>query len=379
MGLFGKRKERILVIDDDDDLRTTLEVRFGTAGYEVFQAASGEEGLKAAAKVSPVAIVLDVNMPGMDGFETCRKLRKQHRTRNIPVVMLTACRRIGELEEGLAAGADTYLTKPFNGPELVAEVREIVESRRRKRASRRISAGSELAAGEKIAEKLHAAPRKLGDVARVVPGILLGPRDGLLLADDKISEQHRSILFEKDVLPIHPARPRKFLKFSERVAAALCTDARVFDEPRKVLVRRSAPPLVAALDTEKRVVDKAVLCVVPVKRRCKPEFLLGVLSSRLASFALDRVVERARGGVLPWVSPGELQNLPIPGPGGLKGRKFEDLLAEDVGDLARRMASGLRRTSEEVTAALERIDRRVAEGFGVDFALLENIVSPPTP
>ena len=381
MGLFGRRKERVLVIDDDEDLRATMDLRFSTAGYEVFQASGGEEGLKMAARVRPVAIILDVNMPGMDGYETCRRLRGQRRTRNIPVIMLTACRRVGELEEGLAAGADTYLTKPFDGPELVEEVRKIVESRREKRASK----GSGKADGHEgrvedvIVERLRAAPRKLGDVARVVPGILLGPRDDLLLADEKTGDEHRSILFEKDVARFVARRPRKYLKFSERVAAALCPDLGVFDSPRKVLVRRSAPPLVAALDTHKRLVDKTVLVVLPVKRKCRPELLLGVLSSKLASFAIDRVVERARAGVLPWIAPAELEALPVPGVGGLKGRKYDDRLVDEAGELVQRLEAGLKLGSDEASGLMKRLDRTVAEGFGVDFSLLENIVSPPTP
>ncbi len=296
--LFG-RKQRILVVDDDADLRATIDLRFSMAGFEVHQAASGEEGLAMAAKVRPLAIILDVNMPGIDGFETCRRLRASRRTRNIPVIMLTACKRVGELEEGLEAGADTYLTKPFDGPELVNEVKEIVAGSRIKKASTRKLKVARSTAIEDAIEKLRAAPRCLGDVARAVPGVLLGRRDDRLLSKERVSEKHRAILFEEDVLPLAARPPCCFLKFSEGVARSLCPDASVFDAPRKVILRRTAPPLVVALDTQKRLVDKAVICVVPRDRRVKAEFLLGVLASRVAGFALEQVIERAREGLLP--------------------------------------------------------------------------------
>jgi CheY-like chemotaxis protein len=377
LALFGrkkKRKQTVLIVDDDADLRATVEMRFSMAGFEVLQAGSGEEGLKLAAKSRPAAVILDVNMPGIDGYETCRRLRASRKTRDIPVIMLTACTRIGELEEGLRAGADTYLTKPFDGPELVEEVREVLSGR-----SGGGRAGSEVEGltGEVVA-KLRAAPRKLGDVARAVPGVLLGRGDELLLSDERGSEQHRSLLVETDVEPLATRRPRKFLKFSERVAQALCPDASVFDLPRKVLVRRKAPPLVAALDTQKRLVDKTVICVVPKERKAKPEFLLGFLASRVATFALENAIERVRGGVLPWVSPAELERLPIPGSGGLSGRDFEDRLADLAGDLAKRADAGMISGAQATQEALDKLDRIVAEGFELGGEHLKILVSPPT-
>ena len=97
------KRQRILVIDDEADLRATVELRFSAAGFEVIQASGGEEGLELARRRRPAAIILDVNMPGIDGFETCRRLRAERRTKNIPVIMLTACRRVGELDWGTKA------------------------------------------------------------------------------------------------------------------------------------------------------------------------------------------------------------------------------------------------------------------------------------
>jgi len=85
----------VLIIDDDADLRQTLQMRFTAAGFEVFQAGNGEDGIAVARDKHPFAIILDVNMPGINGFETCRRLRADPKTQDIPVLMLTTCTRVG--------------------------------------------------------------------------------------------------------------------------------------------------------------------------------------------------------------------------------------------------------------------------------------------
>ena len=167
------KRKRILVIDDDPDLRTAVEMRFSAAGFEVLPAAGGEEGLELARRKQPAAIILDINMPGLDGLETCRRLRAGERTRNIPVVMLTARTRVGELEEGLQAGADTYLTKPFDGPELLAEVKQLIGGGASGKSAAPRPGGTGSAAASRAVAKLAAASRRLGEVARAVPGLSL--------------------------------------------------------------------------------------------------------------------------------------------------------------------------------------------------------------
>jgi CheY-like chemotaxis protein len=378
VALFGRKKLKasVLVIDDDRDLRATVEMRFRSAGFEVFQAADGEEGLALAAKVQPTAIILDVNMPGIDGFETCRRLRKGRRTRDIPVIMLTACKRVGELEEGLEAGADTYLTKPFDGAELVEEIKQIVASRGGARPVEKQEERSSLRA--EVIQRMRAAPRKLGDVARAVPGVLLGRRDDRLITTERSTDQHRSILFESDVELLATRRPTKYMRFTDRIARSMCPDSSVFEEPKKVLVRRTAPPLIAALDTGRRLVDKAVICVVPVDRNTKAEFLLGFLASNLATFALENVVERVRGGQLPWVSPAELERLPLPGTSGAARQDLESRLASEAGEAARKADAGLA-GPDDCAGIVANLDGLVAEGFGLGPQHLENLVSPTAP
>jgi serine/threonine protein kinase len=117
----GSEPATILVIEDDDTLRTVLEMGLTSEGYRVLVAGNGREGLLLAAEEAPHLVLLDVTLPGLNGFDVCRELR--HRGFNAPIMMVT-----GKTEEvdrivGLEIGADDYLTKPFGQRELVTRVR----------------------------------------------------------------------------------------------------------------------------------------------------------------------------------------------------------------------------------------------------------------
>lgn len=116
-------ERRILVVDDEDNLRTMLCAALRYEGYDVSQASDGQEGLKAAREQRPDLIILDVMMPGLDGFAVCRRLRESgDRT---PIIFLTARDSSKDKVEGLTIGADDYLQKPFNLDELVARVEAV--------------------------------------------------------------------------------------------------------------------------------------------------------------------------------------------------------------------------------------------------------------
>src|SRR6476661_5769948 len=115
---------RLLIIDDDRALRDALRRALSLAGYEVDTAAGGREGLAAIAARPPDALVLDIGMPGIDGLELCRRLRAQgDRT---PILMLTARDAVEDRIDGLDAGADDYLVKPFDVGELKARLRALL-------------------------------------------------------------------------------------------------------------------------------------------------------------------------------------------------------------------------------------------------------------
>ena len=116
----------ILVIDDEPELVKLLDYNLSKAGYLVLSAKDGEAGLAAARKHAPDAIILDVMMPGLDGWEVCKRLRQDPSTSALPLLMLTAKAEEGDRVLGLELGADDYVTKPFGVRELLARVKALL-------------------------------------------------------------------------------------------------------------------------------------------------------------------------------------------------------------------------------------------------------------
>jgi two-component system, OmpR family, KDP operon response regulator KdpE len=111
---------RILVVDDEPQIRRVMRSALSGQGYDVIEARSGEQALEAVVGRPPALVLLDVNLPGMSGLETCRMLRT---TSDVPVIMLTVRNTEKDKVDALDAGADDYVTKPFSTPELLARVR----------------------------------------------------------------------------------------------------------------------------------------------------------------------------------------------------------------------------------------------------------------
>ena|SRR5690242_21482002 len=116
---------KILIIEDDPHAREMLRFRFKKAGHEVAEALDGDEGLMKALR-RPDLIFLDVRIPKMDGWELCRTLKEEPRTKKIPIIMLTGCSQPVQEEYGKACGADAYLTKPWDPKELMAVTRRLL-------------------------------------------------------------------------------------------------------------------------------------------------------------------------------------------------------------------------------------------------------------
>lgn len=119
--------ERILIVDDEPNVVVSLEFLLGQAGYDVAVARNGPEALERASGWNPDLVLLDVMLPGLDGFEVCRRLLTF--ARPPAIVLLTARGREAERLKGLDLGADRYVTKPFSTRELVAEVRAVLAER----------------------------------------------------------------------------------------------------------------------------------------------------------------------------------------------------------------------------------------------------------
>jgi DNA-binding response OmpR family regulator len=117
---------RILVVDDDPVIVRLLEVNLRLDGYEVETASRGEEALERAATTGPDLVILDVMMPGLDGWETCRRLRAQPAFGATPVVFLSARAQDDDRSKGLALGSVSYVTKPFDPVRLMDLVRSLL-------------------------------------------------------------------------------------------------------------------------------------------------------------------------------------------------------------------------------------------------------------
>ncbi|MXV98587.1 MAG: response regulator transcription factor [Acidimicrobiaceae bacterium] len=118
---------RILTVEDDERIRTALRLALEDEGWEVDEVASGEEALAAFDRVPTDVVLVDIMLPGIDGFDICRAIRKSS---DVPIVMITARSDTHDVVAGLEAGADDYLTKPFAPKELSARIRALLRRAR---------------------------------------------------------------------------------------------------------------------------------------------------------------------------------------------------------------------------------------------------------
>lgn len=128
--LYDSSKPTVLIIDDNADIRSYVQGLL-QADYTVVEAADGSEGIKKAMRFVPDLIISDVMMPGIDGIECCRRLKSEQQTCHIPVILLTACSLDEQRIQGYDGGADSYISKPFSSPLLLARVRNLIDSHRR--------------------------------------------------------------------------------------------------------------------------------------------------------------------------------------------------------------------------------------------------------
>jgi DNA-binding response OmpR family regulator len=117
------RPARILIVDDDPVIVRLLQINFRLEGYEVDTASRGEEALQRVRDHLPDVVILDVMMPGIDGWEVCRKLKENPAVKHVPVIFLSARAQDEDRQRGYALGVDEYVTKPFDPAHLVEIVR----------------------------------------------------------------------------------------------------------------------------------------------------------------------------------------------------------------------------------------------------------------
>ena len=120
----GSSTKLVLVADDEADIVTLVALRLRRAGYEVITAANGDQALELALAGKPDVAVLDVRMPGLDGYELTARLRAEAVTAKIPIILLSASVHQANVDRGFEVGATAYMRKPFNPTELLAEIEQ---------------------------------------------------------------------------------------------------------------------------------------------------------------------------------------------------------------------------------------------------------------
>ena len=116
--------KRILVIEDQEDNRRILRDLLTSAGYEIIEAVTGEEGVTSAETQRPDLILMDIQLPGLDGYEATRRIKANPALRGIPIIAVTSYALSGDDAQAFAAGCDAYVAKPFSTRALLAKVRE---------------------------------------------------------------------------------------------------------------------------------------------------------------------------------------------------------------------------------------------------------------
>ena len=119
--------KKILVVDDEKDLLDLVKRVLSREGFEVITALDGKEGLAKVYSEAPDLMILDINMPVMDGWEVCQKIRGDPLYKHLPIIMLTVRRTKADQVKGLDIGGDEYITKPFYPTELIARVKTVLQ------------------------------------------------------------------------------------------------------------------------------------------------------------------------------------------------------------------------------------------------------------
>ncbi|MBI4611444.1 MAG: response regulator [Candidatus Rokubacteria bacterium] len=118
--------KRILVVEDQEDNRRIVRDLLMSAGYETIEAATGEEGIALAEAHRPDLILMDIQLPGLDGYEAARRIKANPALRGIPVIAVTSYALSGDEARALEAGCDAYVAKPFSPRELLSRIREFL-------------------------------------------------------------------------------------------------------------------------------------------------------------------------------------------------------------------------------------------------------------
>ena len=186
---------RVLVVDDNLPNREVAEGHLATAGYEAIQAEGGEQALQLIEQHRPDLVLLDVLMPGMDGFETCRQIRMLPVVGDTPILFLTALGDLGTHKQALDSGADDFLTKPINRTELLIRVRSLL---RIKQLGDELKNNYDVIRSQR--DELLAAQRQKEELTALIVHDLKNPLSSILSNAQYVLSRHQLGVDERESL-----------------------------------------------------------------------------------------------------------------------------------------------------------------------------------
>jgi len=125
---MAAKRNRILIVEDEESLLKLESIILTSKGYQVTGCSDGASALDEIARNPPDLVILDIMLPGMDGFEVCRRIRSHPESSRVPVIMLSARKNSQDIERGTQAGAEAYITKPFKSAQLISTIEQILSS-----------------------------------------------------------------------------------------------------------------------------------------------------------------------------------------------------------------------------------------------------------
>lgn len=178
-------REKILIVEDDEDIVEMIAYNLKKEGYKILSALRGEEAVSLAKRERPDLIILDLMLPGIDGLEVCRTLKKNEITMQIPVIMLTAKSQEVDKVIGLEVGADDYVTKPFSPKELIARIRAVLRRYEKPLPKKKIKIGDLVI--DSLKYEVFVFEKKISLTSTEFKLLeFLAQRQGLVLSRDKI-------------------------------------------------------------------------------------------------------------------------------------------------------------------------------------------------
>jgi len=126
--MITEQRKKVLIVDDEESIITVLHRYVTNAGYDYMTASNGEEALEKISQEDPDLVLLDLMMPGLNGFETCRRIRANQKTKKLPVIIITALHSEADSADAKACGANAFLVKPVNTEELIRRIQQYIGS-----------------------------------------------------------------------------------------------------------------------------------------------------------------------------------------------------------------------------------------------------------